>query len=98
MADTNETVARLVTREDWETLKSRPLTPAEMSRYPGPMHEAYAQARLDDLDRIVRREIIAELLGAADEWDAMEAKGYDPLSPAEIAGNLRARVQVIRNG
>lgn len=57
-----------------------------------------AEVDLANIERIVRREIIAELLGAADEWDALEAKGYDPLSPAEIAGNLRARVQVIRNG
>lgn len=96
-------MADLVTREDMRSPKCGEcgMTATEHRMF-GSVRLLCSQTpdmiRRSHWERVVRREIIAELLGAADEWDALEAKGYDPLSPAEIAGNLRARVDVIRNG
>lgn len=92
-------VARFVTADDWQRLQSRALTPDEMTRYPGPMHKAYAQARLDDLDAIVRREMAKELDSIAatirrgDEDDSL-SDGWTSFY-AEL---VEKRVEEIRNG
>lgn len=43
-----------------------------------------------------REAVIEELTAAAAEWDELEQRGHDPLSCADIAGNLRARIAVLR--